>query len=211
MSQKQVHSYDEVEVNKLRGKPRRQGGSRQPTNQPRPQRQQNNQRKPQQQSRQLNDSTAKCYRCGPLPQQKVNSLGSVRSKSEILSEYEDRFQWTSRTADSVDKHNKALSAVLQRLRDKNLTLNKEKCEFSKSELKFMGHILSKDGIKIGDAKVRAIRDTEPPTNVTEVKSFLGLVTFCSKYIPDYATLFEPLRKFTRKKQPWVWGLTNKSV
>jgi uncharacterized protein with PIN domain len=72
-------------------------------------------------------------------------------------------------ADSVEKHDKALVHVLQRLREKNLTLNRDKCEFCKTELKFMGHILSKDGIKIDDAKVRAVRDAEPPTNITEVK------------------------------------------
>lgn len=108
-------------------------------------------------------------------------------------------------ADSVENHDKILTLVLTRLREANLTLNKDKCDFHKTELKFMGHTLSKQGIKIDDSKVKAVRDAEPPQNASEVKSFLGLVTFCSKFVPNYATIAEPLRKLTRKDVTWEWG------
>ena len=107
--------------------------------------------------------------------------------------------------DSVDSHKKVLTQVLTRLRETNLTLNKDKCEFFKTELKFMGHRLSKDGIKIDESKVRAVRDAKAPQNPSEVLSFLGLVTFCAKFIPSYATIAEPLRKLTRKNVPWEWS------
>ncbi|MCG8113721.1 MAG: RNase H-like domain-containing protein, partial [Candidatus Thiodiazotropha taylori] len=108
-------------------------------------------------------------------------------------------------ADNQEDHDKVLRMVLTRLREKNLTLNKNKCEFNKSELKFMGHILSKNGIQIDEAKVKAVRDAEPTKSANEVLSFLGLVTFCAKFIKNYATTAEPLRKLTRGNVPWEWG------
>jgi hypothetical protein len=74
-------------------------------------------------------------------------------------------------ADPVEKHDEALVRELQRLRERNPTLNRDKSEFCKTEFMFMSHILSKDGIKIDDAKNGTVRDAAPPTNVIEVKSF----------------------------------------
>jgi hypothetical protein len=95
--------------------------------------------------------------------------------------------------------------VLQRLREKNLTLNKAKCEFNKSQLKFLGHTLSTEGVKPDTAKIKAVNNFRVPENPTEVKSFFGLVNFCAKYIRDFATLAEPLRKLTRKEVKWQWN------
>lgn len=107
-------------------------------------------------------------------------------------------------AQNQEEHNKILKMLLTRLRDKNLTLNKDKCEFNKTELIFMGHTLSHRGLKIDENKVRAVMATEKPKNPSEVKSFLGLVNFCSKFIANFATLAEPLRKLTRKDVVWQW-------
>ena len=108
-------------------------------------------------------------------------------------------------AQNQEEHNKILRMLLTRLRDKNLTLNKDKCEFNKSELKFMGHVLSDHGLKIDKGKVKAVLETKEPTNPSECKSFLGLVGYLSKFIRNYATLVEPLRKLTRNNVEWHWG------
>ena len=108
-------------------------------------------------------------------------------------------------ADNQEKHDKVLKMVLTRLREKNLTLNRDKCEFNKSSLIFMSHVLSSEGIRISESKIHAVRDAAPPKNANGVLSFLGLVTFCSKYIKNYATIAEPLRKLTRKNVPWQWS------
>ena len=91
-------------------------------------------------------------------------------------------------ADNQEDHDKVLKMVLKRLRDKGLVLNKKKCVFNCSTLKFMGHILSNKGIQIDEVKVKAVRDADPPKNAGEVLSFLGLVTFCAKFIKNYATI-----------------------
>ena len=78
-------------------------------------------------------------------------------------------------------------------------LNRNKCEFNKSELKFIGHTLSNDGVKPDDSKIKAAQEFQGPTTPAEVRSSLGLVNFCAKYIPNFATIAEPLRKLTKKE------------
>lgn len=76
-------------------------------------------------------------------------------------------------ADCQENHDKILKTVLTRLRDINLTPNKDKCEFNKTGLKFMGYTLSRERSKTDNLKVGALRDLTPPTNASEVKSLLG--------------------------------------
>ena len=72
-------------------------------------------------------------------------------------------------ASNQQEHDKILTMLLTRLREKGLTLNRNKCEFNKSELlKFMAHTLSSSVIKIADDKVKAVKETPPPTNPSEV-------------------------------------------
>ena len=96
-------------------------------------------------------------------------------------------------------------AVLQRLRDCGLTLNASKCQFQLPKLTFFGHDLSCDGISPSEEKVAAVKDAKPPQNAAEVKSFLGLVQYCAKFLPDFAQEAEPIRKLTRKNQSLEWG------
>eukprot|EP00105_Crassostrea_gigas_P008760 XP_011423446.1 PREDICTED: uncharacterized protein K02A2.6-like [Crassostrea gigas] len=69
----------------------------------------------------------------------------------------------------------------------------------------MGHVLSVKGIDPTREKVKAIVEARPPTNASEVGSFRGLVTYCGKFIPNLASLSEPLRLLTRENQPFTWG------
>ena len=101
------------------------------------------------------------------------------------------------------EHDEALRQVLQRLRDKNLTLNRDKCEFNRESIPFLGHILPKNGIEAEKRKIDAIQDTARPTCAKEVRSFLGLVNYVERWIPNFATLAEPLRKRTRKTVEWT--------
>ena len=107
-------------------------------------------------------------------------------------------------AKTQTEHDQILRKVLQGLRDKNLTLNAEKCVFSTKSLSFMGHILTSEGLKPQDSKIQAVLQTERPKNVKEIKSYLGLVSYCSKFVPNFATISEPLRKLTRKHEDFRW-------
>ena len=103
------------------------------------------------------------------------------------------------------EHKQRLADCLQRLRDKNLTLNKKKCEFNKTRVEFFGHVFSKEGISPSPDKVDSLQNAAPPTSKEEIHSFLGLATYCSRFIPRLATISEPLRALTKEKQRWIWG------
>ena len=102
-----------------------------------------------------------------------------------------------------EEHNKNLRGVLQRLKENNLRLNKDKCEFSKTEIKFC-HIFSSVGVRPDPKKVDAIHKAKPPQDSSEVKSLLGMAQYVSRFIPDYATITTPLRLLTRPDTPWKW-------
>ena len=69
---------------------------------------------------------------------------------------------------------------------------------------FLGHHVSEKGIAADPGKVRAIREMRPPTNKVELKSFLGMVNYLSKFSPRLAQMERPLRELQKKTSAWVW-------
>ncbi|CAB3998121.1 uncharacterized protein K02A2.6-like, partial [Paramuricea clavata] len=102
------------------------------------------------------------------------------------------------------EHDKALHEIFERFSLIGLTFNKDKCEFSQSQLTFFGFVFSGDGISPDPAKVSAIHNCPPPNSIKAVRSFLGMVTYCAKFIPNFSDLTEPLRELTRKNVPFCW-------
>ena len=100
-------------------------------------------------------------------------------------------------------HDAILRAAMERVRKAGLTLN-EKCEFSQSQVKFLGHIIDADGIRPDPEKVAAIADFPAPSNVTELQRFFGMVNYLGKFIPGLAHKTEPLRQLLRKATTWSW-------
>ena len=86
-----------------------------------------------------------------------------------------------------------------------LTLNQNKCEFSQSQLTFFGLVFSGNGVSPDPAKVEAIHNCSSPQSVKEVRSFLGMATYCAKLIPNFSDLTEPLRELTKKNVPFKWS------
>lgn len=103
-----------------------------------------------------------------------------------------------------NEHDTALNKVCNALHRNGLTLNKEKCEFNKKELTFFGVIFNGSGISADPTKVEAIRNMAEPKTVSELRSFLGMTAYCSRFIKDYASITEPLRRLTRKDSVWSW-------
>ena len=79
-----------------------------------------------------------------------------------------------------------------------------KCEYSKDKLEFFGYVFSKDGISPVPKKVEDVVNLQTPSTASEVRSLLGMTNYCSRFIQDYATKTEPLRKLTHKDQLWCW-------
>ena len=109
------------------------------------------------------------------------------------------------SGETVQQHDERLHQVMQRLQERHLTVNSKKCQFRMSQLEFMGHVLSKNGIGAAQSKIEAVENTRRPTNAAEVRSFLGLVNYCGRFIPNLATTSEPLRRLTRQSCKWTWG------
>uniref|UniRef100_A0A9J7X3J8 Reverse transcriptase RNase H-like domain-containing protein n=1 Tax=Cyprinus carpio carpio TaxID=630221 RepID=A0A9J7X3J8_CYPCA len=104
-----------------------------------------------------------------------------------------------------------LHAVMKRLRECGLTLNPSKCQFGMDRLNFMGILLTQKGIGPTEERVRAVAEAREPQNASEVRSFLGLVSYSSRFIPQFATLAEPLRRLTRKDSEFVFGPEQKNA
>ena len=104
-----------------------------------------------------------------------------------------------------EEHDQSLLQVLERLKCKGLTLNSDKCQFSQHSIKFLGHIVNESGIKPDPEKVAAILKVRPPSNVGDIRRFLGSVNQLSKFAPNLAEITKPLRDLLVKNNHWTWG------
>lgn len=101
--------------------------------------------------------------------------------------------------------------VLKRLEEYNVELNKDKCIYEVTELTFLGHKLSANGITATPDKVEAVQKFRQPSTAEETRSFLGLVNFVGKFIPNLATITEPLRRLTKKNESFTWQTEQQSA
>ncbi|XP_046602593.1 uncharacterized protein LOC124296600 [Neodiprion lecontei] len=98
-----------------------------------------------------------------------------------------------------------LRMVLESLRNGGLTIKLEKCKFLYKKVSYLGYELSGNGIEPGVHKVAAIREFPAPTNVHEVRRYLGLTGYFRKFVPRYAHIAEPLTDLLKMDNEFVWG------
>lgn len=103
------------------------------------------------------------------------------------------------------EHDERLARVLESLEEAGLTLNKEKCEFGVSEVRFLGHILNREGIRVDPDKERAIREMEAPTDRRSLRRFLAMVGYLSRFSPDLAEAQLPLQALDKNDAQWLWS------
>ena len=109
------------------------------------------------------------------------------------------------------EHDTALSKVLQRFEEKGLTVNLYKCLFSQPKLKFFGFVFSKQGMHPDPDKLNEIKTMPAPEDVKALQSFLGLMNYFKRFIPQYSTLTHPLRKLLHKDTKFEWSEDCKSA
>lgn len=102
-------------------------------------------------------------------------------------------------------HLSRLRDVLCRLNEAGLRLQKEKCELFKNSVTYLGYTINKDGLHASTEKVKAIINAPEPTNVTEVKRFLGVVNYYRNFIPNASSVLSPLHELLRSDAEWEWG------
>ena len=109
------------------------------------------------------------------------------------------------TKEEADKdHDENLVRLLQRCRERNIKLNKAKLDFKCSQVPFIGHLLSNEGVKPDPKKTEAIVNMETPTDAQGVQRLIGMVKYLSKFLSNPSELCQPLRKLTHKDVEWQW-------
>ncbi|XP_037303504.1 uncharacterized protein K02A2.6 [Manduca sexta] len=98
-----------------------------------------------------------------------------------------------------------LYKVFDRLRKYGLKIKKEKCVFFAESVTYLGYVISKDGIHTCPDKIEAIKNAPAPKNVTELRSFLGLVMYYAKFVANISTLLEPLYRLLKKNCKFEWN------
>ncbi|XP_056017509.1 uncharacterized protein K02A2.6-like [Ostrea edulis] len=113
---------------------------------------------------------------------------------------DDILVWGETTAE----HDSRVQQMLQRCREMNFKLNKNKVEFRVPEVRYVGHLITNNGIKVDPEKVRAIVEMPPPDDVSGVKRVLGVVQYVSKFIPNLSDVTAPLRILLQQDVEWHW-------
>lgn len=106
---------------------------------------------------------------------------------------------------SFETHIRNLREVFQRLKAANLKLSPKKCHFLKKQVKFLGHVVSQEGVATDPSKIEAVKDWPIPKSIKDVRSFLGLTSYYRKFIKGYAEKAKPLYKVTEKNQRFSWS------
>ncbi|XP_065087250.1 uncharacterized protein K02A2.6-like [Ochlerotatus camptorhynchus] len=130
-----------------------------------------------------------------------------REMSRILEEVKNKIVYIDDIllyAETLEELRKTVAHVLRILNTNNLTLNMAKCEFDQTRIKFLGHELDKSGFNIEESKIKDIRKFRHPSTTSELRSFLGLASFVSPYIRNFADISSPLWTTVSSKS-WTWG------
>ena len=129
--------------------------------------------------------------------------------NDVLYEFLDRFVVVYLDdivvySETLAEHEKHLRLVFDKLRQHELYVKKEKCEFSRSEIMFLGHWVSQGQIRMDGRKVKSIMEWVPPTKVADLRSFLGLANYYRRFIEGYSKKVSPLTDLLKKDKKWNW-------
>ena len=124
----------------------------------------------------------------------------------VFAVHDDIILWGKKQENesASDNHDKNLRGLLQRCREKGIKLNKEKLELKQKEISYLGHTISREGVKADPKKVDAIKKLETPTDKQGVQRILGVVGYLQKFAPHLSGLSAPLRDLIKKDVNFRW-------
>nr|XP_033960387.1 uncharacterized protein K02A2.6-like [Pseudochaenichthys georgianus] len=153
--------------------------------------------------------------------QRHADLGSIFKPAIFQRTMEGLLQGIPRVAIFLDdilltgkdnkEHLQTLVLVLKRLQEAGLRLKRTKCSFMSEEVMFLGHKVDATGLHPVHEKVEAIKDAPTPSNVTELKAYLGLLNYYNKFLPSLSTILAPVHKLLKKDTKWQWEDAQQTV
>jgi hypothetical protein len=129
--------------------------------------------------------------------------------NDVLAPYLDRFCTAYLDeiliySDTFEEYQEHVNLVLEAFEKAGLHLKPEKCEFHCQEVKYLGLIISTEGIKMDPEKITAVQDWEAPRNLKDVRASLGFANFYCRFVRNYSRIVQPLTLLTRKGVAFVW-------
>ena len=108
------------------------------------------------------------------------------------------------TGKTENEHLSNLEEALKHLLEHGVGLKKEKCQFLQDSVEYLGHHIDVQGVHTSEKKLKAIVEAPKPRNVQELHSFLGVLNYYAKFIPNLSSILHPLNNLLRANQRWVW-------
>lgn len=107
---------------------------------------------------------------------------------------------------TYEKHVEVLREVFRRLESAGLTLNRDKCLFCRSELRYLGYVINREGLHVDPEKVNAMVNLATPKTVTDVRRIIGTVSWYRRFVSNFSDLIAPLTKLLRKGKKFDWSM-----
>lgn len=108
-------------------------------------------------------------------------------------------------SETFEDHLKHIEQVLKRLKEAGLSINREKSVFCRSEVKYLGVLVNRDGVKPDPEKIEPIKTYLAPKNLKQLRGFMGMASWYRKFMKDFAKIAEPLTYLTKKEVKYHWG------
>uniref|UniRef100_A0A8C5Q8I3 ribonuclease H n=1 Tax=Leptobrachium leishanense TaxID=445787 RepID=A0A8C5Q8I3_9ANUR len=112
---------------------------------------------------------------------------------------------------SFEKHSQEIRHVLNQLREAGVKISLQKAQWCRTRVNFLGHEVTSEGLNPQRKKVEAVMKSRTPTNISELRSFLGMMNYSRKFIENYAEICKPLLTLLKKDVKWIWGETQEQA
>ena len=115
------------------------------------------------------------------------------------------------TGKTNEDHLQSLETVLKRMEDAGILLKKDKCCFMTKSVSYLGYVIDAEGLHPTEEKLQAIQDAPSPKNLTQLKSYLGLLSYYGRFLPNLSNVLFPLYRLLRRQTPWTWSKTEEET
>ncbi|XP_038075960.1 uncharacterized protein K02A2.6-like [Patiria miniata] len=127
----------------------------------------------------------------------VTEFGALEGVEIVV---DDILVWGENTTE----HDERVAKFLEKVRESGLKLNRKKSVIGTDKLEYVGHVISAEGLSPSPARIQSVLEMPIPTNKHELETFLGMITYVSKFIPNLSEITAPLRQLTEKQIAWHW-------